>query len=55
MINADGSGLEKVTRLRRLRRLPDVLAGRQAARLRLEPSRRERPGETNLFITEWKD
>ena len=39
---------------RGLRRLPDVVPGRQAARLLLQP-RTRRPGETNVFVTRWRE
>ncbi len=42
LVNLDGTGLERVTYERELRRLPDVLARRQETGLRLEPQRRHR-------------
>ena len=45
LINLDGTGLEQVTFNQHLRRLPDVLAGRQARGVRVEPEREELKGK----------
>ena len=52
MIGIDGSGLERITCDRRLRRLPDLQPRRQVAGVGVEPEHVAR-GEYELFIAEW--
>ena len=54
-VNIDGTDLERITCTPRLRRLPDVLARRQAASPSRRTATRASPGETNVFLARWID
>ena len=53
LINVDGTGLEQVTFSDDVRRLPDVLARRDEAGVRVEPATPTKETDTNLFIADW--